>query len=101
MLDNIDVAIFTKLNELAERRGLRPYDFVATYSWDGKEESWVLRFEVPASGNALREERFDKMLSDLGIAVTDRAELRGEPGNIVDALDRALNLSPRKPGPRF
>ncbi len=94
-MDNQDVAILTKLNDLAERRGLKPYDFVATCKYEGDLDVFVLNFEMPAQGNALREERFDKMLADLGIVVGDRAALTGEPSDIIDALDNAIKLSPR------
>ena len=94
MLDNQDYAVFTKLNELAERRGLKPYDFIATFQRQ-KDGSYNLDFENPASGNALREERFDKMLKDLGIVDDDRAVLKGSTESIIDALDHALSISPR------
>lgn len=93
MLDNVDIAILTKLNALAEMRGIKPYDFVATAGRDKDTEQYALRFEMPASGNALREERFDKMVRDLGIVVGDKAELTGTPAKIVDALDRALDMT--------
>jgi len=97
MLDNVDIAILTKVNELAERHGLKPYDFVATFNFeeDAKGTRHVLEFEHPASGNALREERFDKMVRDLGIVTEDRSALIGKPSQIIDALDHALSLSPR------
>ena len=97
MLDNVNIAVLTKVNELAERHGLKPYDFVATFNFeeDAKRTRHVLDFEVPASGNALREERFDKMLRDLGIVANDRASLIGKPSQIIEALDQALNISPR------
>jgi hypothetical protein len=91
MLDNQDVAVLTKVNDLAERRGLKPYDFVATAHHE--EDSYVLQFECPAYGNALREERFAKMLSDLG--ATADGTLKGETSDIIDALDNAIRLSPR------
>ncbi len=93
-MDNQDFAVFTKLNELAERRGLKPYDFVATFRRVA-EQSYSLNFEVPAQGNALREERFDKMLKDLGVVVGGSAELKGSPEHVIDALDRALSMTPR------
>ena len=40
MLDNVDVAVLTKVNELAERYGLKPYDFVATFR--GAENKYTL-----------------------------------------------------------
>lgn len=93
MSDNIDIAVLTKVNDLAERRGLKPYDFVATFRWDNTDNLHMLSFEVPASGNALRVERFEKMLRDLG--VSQGFELKGTPNTIVDALDHALSLSPK------
>lgn len=98
MLDNQDFAVFAKVNELAERRGLKPYDFVATFTRDKSDDNihsvYELHFEVPASGNGLREERFDKMLTDLGIP-TGTGHLKGTTESIIDALDHALSKSPR------
>ena len=93
MLDNIDVAVLTKVNELADRYGLKPYDFVATFKRGAK--GWTLEFECPAVGNDLREERFDKMLTVIGITGGDQAALRGDNAKIIDALDNALDLAPR------
>ena len=95
MMDNVDVAVLTKVNELAERYGLKSYDFVAVFRHDEKE-SFVLDFELPASGNGLREERYDKMLTAIGIAPNqDSAVLNGDPDKIIDALDNALEHAPR------
>jgi len=95
MLDNIDVAVLTKVNELAERHGFKPYDFVATFGWNKASQNHVLSYETPAQGNALREEQFDKMLTAIGITVSDRADLSGDPARIIDALDNALKHAPR------
>ena len=93
MLDNADIAVLTKVNDLAERYGLKSYDFVATFKRNGR--AYILDFESPVSGNDLREERFDKMLTAIGITVTDRAVLEGSPETIIDALDNALEHAPR------
>jgi hypothetical protein len=97
MMDNQDVAVLTRVNELAERHGLKPYDFVATSKLEEDDTgiAQVLEFEVPARGNALREERYDRMLKDIGIVQGDRAVLRGDTAAIIDALDNALQLAPR------
>jgi hypothetical protein len=97
MFDNQDVAVLSRVNELAERHGLKPYDFVATSKLEEDDTgiTHVLEFEVPARGNALREERFDRMLKDLGIVQGDRAVLRADTATIIDALDNALQLAPR------
>lgn len=92
--DNQDVAVFTRLNDLAQRHGLKPYDFVASFMPEDKDQgtTYVLTFEVPAQGNALREERFDKMLASIG---ADTGQLRGDTAAIIDALDNALEHAPR------
>jgi hypothetical protein len=92
MLDNQDVAVLTRVNELADRHGLKPYDFVATFQHS--EEGWILEFECPASGNDLRKERFGKMLAGIGIG--DRAALiKRDTAEIIDALDNALDIAPQ------
>lgn len=93
MLDNVTVAIFTKLNELAARHGLKPYDFVAVQK-DGSGREIVLDFEVHPAGNTRKEERYDKMLRVLGI-VADGHVLQGEAHEIIDALDKALQRAPK------
>jgi hypothetical protein len=67
MLDNCDSAILTKLNEPAERYGLKPYDFVATVRDDSNAPTSILRFGAPVQGNALREERYETMIQSLGV----------------------------------
>ena len=78
--DNQDVAVFTRLNDLAQRHGLKPYDFVASFMPEDKDQgtTYVLTFEVPASGNALREERFDKMLASIGADTGSNLEQCGQ-----------------------
>lgn len=95
-LDNIDIAILTRLNNLTERYGLKPYDFVATVK-SVKGGNTSLEFETPVDGNALREERFDKMLKSLGVEHSDDhgMSLVGTPDRIVDALDDALAHAPQ------
>jgi hypothetical protein len=97
MLDNVKVAVFTKLNALAERYGLKPYDFVATQR-DGPGSQIRLDFEVHPTGEALKEKQYDRMLRALGIP-EDGHVLQGTDRHVIDALDNALQLSHR-PGPR-
>jgi hypothetical protein len=94
MLDNVKVAIFTKLNELAERHGLKPYDFVAVQK-EAPGFKISLQFEVHATGNALKERQYDKMLHSLGIS-EDGSELQGTDSQIIDALDSALHHAPKR-----
>jgi hypothetical protein len=92
MIDNQDVAILTKLNDLAERHGLRACDFLATVRLDSKSQSSILNFDGP-TGDGQRDERFDKMLNDLG--VNKDGDLIGDSATIIEAVDRALEVAPR------
>lgn len=93
MLDNVTVAIFTKLNDLAERHGLKPYDFVVTQK-DGPELEIRLEFEVHPTGNTLKERQYDRMLRSLGIP-DDSQILEGTDRHIIDLLDHALERAPK------
>ncbi len=93
MLDNVTVAIFTKLNELAARHGLKPYDFVATQK-EGPGAEIMLDFEVHPTGNIRKEQRYHKMLRELGIP-DDSHILQGQAHQIIDALDKALQRAPK------
>src|SRR4051812_10045299 len=91
LLDNIDIAILTKVNELAGRYGLKPYDFVATVRM--KEGTMVLAYEVPASGTADKETRFSNMIESLGGA--SELSVKGTEQEVIDALDNAIARAPR------
>jgi hypothetical protein len=92
ILDNVSVAILTKVNLLAERHGLNCYDFVASTGRDDGITSLV--FEIPAQGNALRVERFESMLRALN--VPGDGCLKGDDVKIVDALDNAIDRAPKR-----
>lgn len=79
----------------ATRASIQPNlnDFVATFQGDAKKSP--LAFEVPASGNQLREDRFARMLKVLGVT---EGELSGTTAHIIEALDHALENAPRRPG---
>jgi len=97
---NCDVAALTKVNELADRHGLKPQDFIATVKWgEGDEGPYMLCFEVPAQGNDLREKRFAKMLDDLS---ADHGIVQGTIVHVLEAIDKALQVAPRgKSSQRF
>jgi hypothetical protein len=99
VIDNRKVAVLTRVNELAERHGLKPCDFVATFRVEENAQGIrsVLQYEAPVLGNALREAHYDRMLKDIGIFPDSRAGvLKGETAAILKALDNALILAPRQ-----
>ena len=95
MIDNISIAIFVKVNELADRHGLKPYEFVAAIHEHAEGDKLILRYDVPVSGDPTKEARFGKMLDQLGVSDTSH-DLAGTDQQIIDALDHALHLAPRR-----
>jgi hypothetical protein len=93
MLDNIEVAILTKVNELAERYGLKTYDFVATIGPSLEGSGSILSFDVAAQGTPQKEENFAKMLKALG--VTAGCVIQGSDASLINTLDNALQIKPR------
>src|SRR6266852_4322196 len=93
MLDNIHVAILTKVNELAERHGIKPYDFCAGIHIEDPSRV-TLKFEIPVSGNSSKVRSFNKMLDLLGFD-EDTHSLTANVEQIVDALDNGLRLAPK------
>ena len=89
--DNIDGAVFSKLNALAERYGLKPYDFIAMLH-SGPENEDRLVFESSPKDD-LGRKKFDQMARALGIP-DDIPFLQATLEQMVDSLDRALELAP-------
>ena len=48
-MDNQEFAILTKMNDLAERYGIKPYDFLATITHDSVKHTSMLAIEIPFS----------------------------------------------------
>lgn len=93
MLDNLEVAVLSKVNELAGRHGIKPHEFVATFQsfdrGDGRHE-YRLRYEA----GDLDSKPFDRMLTALGVPPGE-GELTGPANAIYDALESAIAKSPR------
>lgn len=93
--DNWEVAIFTRLNELAERHGLSPFDFSASLSRDGKGHSMLIFHVVP--DEEIPTERFTRLLAGLGITDDDTLHIEGTDEQIYDTLTWAIQNAPRPP----
>jgi hypothetical protein len=98
MTDNVEIAILTKVNELAERHGLKASDFVAVLHVESdvpNTDLIRLSFDVPVSGNEAKEKRFAKMI---GLLDTPQGALSlwGTDEEIIDSLDKAIRRSPKR-----
>lgn len=93
MLDNNSVAILTKINELAERHGVRPCAFVATINTNANLDT-VLTFESPATDNSGIMRGYAKMLDALGLTASTH-QLIGSDEEIFAAIEAALRLIPK------
>jgi len=104
MSNNVNIAIMMKVNELASRYGLEPYDFLAVLHYE-KVPNPALGGELDMTGrsvlcyetlpdNPSQLERFELMLETLG-ASNETGLLIGEDEKIIKALNHALEVAPR------
>lgn len=96
-MDNFSVATMILVNELADRFGIKPYDFVATiHTQTGQPFAAELRFECEPS--AAHAAGFRRMLGDLGVAEAghNAPRLLGSEKSIYRALESALERAPQK-----
>lgn len=96
--DNFHVAVMQKVNELAGRWGIKPYNFVATFEQSDKEMASVLAFDNSFMNSATAEElkKYSNMLTDLGIYQHAEKRLVGSDETIYEALEKALKFAPKQ-----
>lgn len=104
MLNNIDIAILTLVNELARRYQIEPYDFVATIRHDCQPNSRIGGSEDYSGREILAFESFPedeikllrigKMLHALGIP-EEESQLIGDDDKIIKTLNKALQVAPK------
>jgi hypothetical protein len=94
--NNTDLAILTKLNELIERHGLKPYDCTADLKYDVDTDQTTLRF-LTASNDPVINKKLDAMIDTIaGPEGMQDGTLAGGDKTIIDALDQALAKAPRR-----
>ncbi len=92
-MDNIDVATLTRVNDLAQAYGVKPYEFVATISKSLDMEGHGLAFQIPGETNKKQRAKVEQMLQSIG--VDDKGILKGGEIAVIDALDAALQRAPK------
>lgn len=104
MNNNVNIAILTRVNDLAARYGIEPYEFVATVANETAPNP-ALNNEPDTTGRTVLEysilpdnkskfERFELMLETIG-ASNETGLLAGTDEEIIKALNRGLELAPR------
>jgi hypothetical protein len=93
VLGNIEVAILTKLNELAERHGLSPLDISADLCRQD-EKSKLVFYTLPQETVPL--ERFERMLAGLGLTDRETLHIEGTEQQIYDTIQWAIEKAPRR-----
>jgi len=93
-VNNCESAILDKVNELAERWGIKPYDFIATVGKDADGHNMVLTFESQADATHHMLDSFCKMLVDLHVPDDDN-RLVGSGEGIYKAIEHALECAPK------
>lgn len=107
MNDNVAIAIMVKVNDLASRYGVEPYEFVAVLKHEkvpnpelgGALETTgrsILAYEVPPSDPS-KLKRFELMMESLGVS-NETGLLVARDEEIIKALNHALEIAPRARG---
>lgn len=93
--DNQELAILTRVNELADRHGLKPFHFSATVRYDQTRDLTTLDFEHIDRDVGPRA---DAMLDLLDPTRADEGHFEGTPRDLLTALDLAIARSPKPRG---
>lgn len=99
-LDNINIAILIKLNELADRYGVKPYEFVATFDHSPEMQYMGVHFVVPGETDSRQETKIKKLLKSLGVEIESgvpevKGILKGGEIAVLKAIDAALSVAPK------
>jgi hypothetical protein len=95
VFDNHSIAILTRVNDLAERWAIKPYEFYANVDYGDLKNALTMYLEYSIyPHDPDKKDRFFKMLKSLGLS-TEKSTLQGTSAEIIEALDNALRLSPR------
>lgn len=92
MVASTQIAILTKVVELARRFGLRASDYVAEYHFDNDHDR-IIFTGTPTNQPAL--ERYERMLEALGGDFDTQEVVTNNVDELEDRLDKALSLAPR------
>lgn len=104
MNNNVNVAILNKVNDLAARYGIEPYEFVAVLQDEtapnpnvkgGVDQTGrtILNYSILPE-NKSKFERFELMLESVGVS-NETGILTGTDEEIIKALNRGLEVAPR------
>ncbi|MBX3442132.1 MAG: hypothetical protein KF774_06975 [Planctomyces sp.] len=92
-MDNIDFAVLSRIQELGERFGLKPYDFVATLDHSPEARGMGVTFAIHAETGEPQRQRAKQMLEAIGVG--NDGILQGGEQAVIDALDHALSIAPK------
>jgi len=103
MNNNVNIALMNKVNELASRYSIEPYEMVATLRDETRFDSAIgghdmtgrsiLTFESRPSDPS-KFERYELMLETIGASL-ETGILVGEDEELFKALDKGLAMAPR------
>ena len=100
LIDSIDFAVLSRIQELGNRFGLKPYHFVARLDHSADEHvlGMGVQFDILTDA-AKNSKEFEKIMSNgtamlKAIGVDENNHLVGGEIAVLDALDAALQKSP-------
>src|SRR5690349_17605376 len=87
--NTIEIAILNRVLTLADRYGLKPYDFCAHVEYPGSSLEPSLQIDFGS-----RTPQFFEMIASIGMA-REEWRLSGTARHLIDTLDAALSRAPR------
>jgi hypothetical protein len=91
-LDNLDVAILSKINDLADSCEVKPYEFLGTLDRSKKVSGCGVIFTIPAETSPEQQRKVQDMIDALG--ADKSGVLGGGEIAVVNAIDNALQRRP-------
>ena len=90
ILSHLEIAVLMRVNELADRYGVKPYEFSTSfYLKDGKCH---LGYDTAPEDDP-QGKKYERMLEAVGAQNGD--ELVGDYRDIIEKLDQAIKKTPR------
>lgn len=95
-IDNQDIAILSRVNDLAERFGMKPYHITCQVEYNDKSEKTELHF---VGADRHMANRVEAMLNSIaGPQGMPLGILAGDVSEIIEALDHAIARAPARRG---
>jgi len=95
IIRNDTIAILTKLNDLASRFDLKPYEVTVEVSYNPATNQTELNFTGESIVNRVRKKTDAMIDAIVGRHTQFDGIIAGDASNLIDLLDRAISKAPK------